>query len=317
MLASGAADPMSREDLRRGYFTGALLEQMPRDTRGASSERRPARSLWRAGAEHFRRVAGRSRRWSRCPAPEMELRLPACEREDPARRGRACGPGATRSGRGQSSVPRRSFLESVPALSSRPRAAPRACAAGFGRAPFLRAHQRGDDEARPAWLPRPRGCAPDRASGSKSTISSLLDVSFDASFLSSHARSASENAADVAGVQRSCTLLATLLTFWPPGPPERTNNTRSSLPGIAMRSVMRMSAMTHSGRARREWVFSHRGVLGFADRAGRQSQRLDHGVGALEAWNRRPLSSRNSTATVSAMRLLPSTKGWFFARPKA
>lgn len=75
VLASGASDPMSREDLRRGYFTGALLEQMPRDTRGLP----PMIDLlaaWRAGAEHFamRRqeptLVGMS-------SPEMELRLPA------------------------------------------------------------------------------------------------------------------------------------------------------------------------------------------------------------------------------------------------
>ena len=74
MLASGAADPMSREDFRRGYFTGALLEQMPRDTRGLP----PSVDLlaaWRAGAEHF---AGRRQEPSlvAVSSPEMELRLP-------------------------------------------------------------------------------------------------------------------------------------------------------------------------------------------------------------------------------------------------
>lgn len=33
-FAAGGTTPMSREDLRRGYFTGALLEQLPRYTRG-------------------------------------------------------------------------------------------------------------------------------------------------------------------------------------------------------------------------------------------------------------------------------------------
>ena len=38
VFAAGGTDGMSREDLRRGYFTGALLEQLPRYTRGLSPE---------------------------------------------------------------------------------------------------------------------------------------------------------------------------------------------------------------------------------------------------------------------------------------
>jgi len=74
VLASGAGDPMSREDLRRGYFTGALLEQMPRDTRGLP----PGIDLlaaWRTAAEH---LAGRRQEPTlvAVSGPEMELRLP-------------------------------------------------------------------------------------------------------------------------------------------------------------------------------------------------------------------------------------------------
>ena len=74
VLASGATDPMSREDLRRGYFTGALLEQMPRESRGLP----PGIDLlaaWRTGAEHF---TGRRHEPSLVTgsSPEMELRLP-------------------------------------------------------------------------------------------------------------------------------------------------------------------------------------------------------------------------------------------------
>ena len=74
VLASGAADAMTREDLRRGYFTGSLLEQMPRDTRGLP----PGVDLlaaWRTGVEQFaaRRhepvLVGAS-------SAELELRLP-------------------------------------------------------------------------------------------------------------------------------------------------------------------------------------------------------------------------------------------------
>lgn len=73
VLASGPGDATTREDLRRGYFTGSLLEQMPRDTRGLP----PGVDLlaaWRTGAEHF---ASR-RQEPACVgvSAEMELRLP-------------------------------------------------------------------------------------------------------------------------------------------------------------------------------------------------------------------------------------------------
>ena len=74
VLASGASDPLTREDLRRGYFTGSLLEQMPRESRGLP----PGIDLlaaWRAGAEHF---AGRRQEPSLIGVfgTESELRLP-------------------------------------------------------------------------------------------------------------------------------------------------------------------------------------------------------------------------------------------------
>lgn len=75
VLASGASDAMSREDFRRGYFTGSLLEQLPRDTRGLPPNIDLLHAL-RAGVEHH---TGR-----RQEAPlvgvygtEAELRLPA------------------------------------------------------------------------------------------------------------------------------------------------------------------------------------------------------------------------------------------------
>ena len=52
VVAAGASDAMSREDLRRGYFTGALLEQMPRDTRGLPPHLDLLQAL-RVGAEHL------------------------------------------------------------------------------------------------------------------------------------------------------------------------------------------------------------------------------------------------------------------------
>ncbi len=52
VLAAGGADALSREDLRRGYFTGALLEQMPRDTRGLPPHLDLLQAL-RTGAEQL------------------------------------------------------------------------------------------------------------------------------------------------------------------------------------------------------------------------------------------------------------------------
>src|ERR1700742_2322396 len=60
----------------------------------------------------------------------------------------------------------------------------------------------------------------------------------------SHARSSAPSAADVAGFQRKSTLLETLLTFCPPGPPLRANAIDSSLPGMVTRSVMTRSSTT-------------------------------------------------------------------------
>jgi len=73
VLASGAADAMTREDLRRGYFTGSLLEQMPRDTRGLP----PGVDLlaaWRTGVEQF--AARRQEPVLVGASAELELRLP-------------------------------------------------------------------------------------------------------------------------------------------------------------------------------------------------------------------------------------------------
>jgi hypothetical protein len=52
VFAGGGTDGMSREDLRRGYFTGALLEQLPRYTRGLSPEIDLLQAL-RGGAEQM------------------------------------------------------------------------------------------------------------------------------------------------------------------------------------------------------------------------------------------------------------------------
>jgi hypothetical protein len=73
VLASGAADAMTREDLRRGYFTGSLLEQMPRDTRGLP----PGVDLlaaWRTGVEQF--ATRRHEPALVGASAELELRLP-------------------------------------------------------------------------------------------------------------------------------------------------------------------------------------------------------------------------------------------------
>jgi hypothetical protein len=81
VLAAGASDAMSREDFRRGYFTGALLEQMPRDGRGVA----PNLDLlhaWRAGVEHH---TGRRQEPPLVGVygTEAELRLPATSGKTP------------------------------------------------------------------------------------------------------------------------------------------------------------------------------------------------------------------------------------------
>jgi len=75
VLASGASDAMSREDFRRGYFTGSLLEQLPRDTRGLPPNIDLVHAL-RAGVEHH---TGRRREapFVGVYGTEAELRLPA------------------------------------------------------------------------------------------------------------------------------------------------------------------------------------------------------------------------------------------------
>lgn len=74
-MAGGATDAMSREDLRRGYFTGALLEQLPRDTRGLPPGIDLIQAL-RSGADH---LTGRRREqpFVGVYGTETELRLPA------------------------------------------------------------------------------------------------------------------------------------------------------------------------------------------------------------------------------------------------
>lgn len=52
IFAAGGTDGMSREDLRRGYFTGVLLEQLPRYTRGLAPEIDLLQAL-RTGAEQM------------------------------------------------------------------------------------------------------------------------------------------------------------------------------------------------------------------------------------------------------------------------
>lgn len=52
VLAAGGTTPMEREDWRRGYFTGALLEQLPRDTRGLPPNIDLIHAL-RTGADHL------------------------------------------------------------------------------------------------------------------------------------------------------------------------------------------------------------------------------------------------------------------------
>jgi hypothetical protein len=90
VLAAGAADAMSREDLRRGYFTGALLEQLPRDTRGLPPNIDLLQAL-RAGVEYH---TGRRQEPPLVGVygTEAELRLPATNGK-PAQvesRGRVC-----------------------------------------------------------------------------------------------------------------------------------------------------------------------------------------------------------------------------------
>ena len=74
VLAAGGTDAMSREDHRRGYFSGALLEQMPRDTRGLPPNIDVMQAL-RGGAEH---MIGRRREqpFIGIYGTETELRLP-------------------------------------------------------------------------------------------------------------------------------------------------------------------------------------------------------------------------------------------------
>jgi caspase domain-containing protein len=74
VLAAGGTDAMSREDHRRGYFTGALLEQMPRDTRGLPPHIDVVQAL-RVGAEH---LIGRRQEqpFIGIYGTETELRLP-------------------------------------------------------------------------------------------------------------------------------------------------------------------------------------------------------------------------------------------------
>lgn len=90
-LAGGASDAMSREDLRRGYFTGALLEQLPRDTRGLP----PGIDLIQALRSAVEQLASRRR-----DAPfvgvygtETELRLTA-----PSGRSKVQSPGSKGQG---------------------------------------------------------------------------------------------------------------------------------------------------------------------------------------------------------------------------
>ena len=74
VLAAGGSDAMSREDHRRGYFSGALLEQMPRDTRGLPPNIDLVQAL-RVGAEH---LTGRRQEqpFIGVYGTEIELRLP-------------------------------------------------------------------------------------------------------------------------------------------------------------------------------------------------------------------------------------------------
>ncbi len=104
MLAAGAADAMSREDLRRGYFTGALLEQLPRDTRGLPPNIDLLQAL-RAGVEYH---TGRRQEppFVGVYGTEAELRLPAASGKPAQVESR----GRVGRQRGQSSVARRCFL---------------------------------------------------------------------------------------------------------------------------------------------------------------------------------------------------------------
>src|SRR5687768_18211959 len=49
----------------------------------------------------------------------------------------------------------------------------------------------------------------------------------------SRCRTRSGNAGHALRSQRNCTALATLLTFWPPGPPERMKRSSIALSGIS------------------------------------------------------------------------------------
>ena len=94
VLAAGGTDTMSREDHRRGYFTGALLEQMPRDTRGLPPNIDLVQAL-RVGGEH---LIGRRQEqpFIGIYGTETELRLPVVGGKTPPQdaRGReGRGPG--------------------------------------------------------------------------------------------------------------------------------------------------------------------------------------------------------------------------------
>jgi hypothetical protein len=74
VLAAGGSDAMSREDHRRGYFTGALLEQLPRDTRGLPPNIDVLHAL-RVGADHLTERR-QEKPFVGVYGTETELRLP-------------------------------------------------------------------------------------------------------------------------------------------------------------------------------------------------------------------------------------------------
>jgi hypothetical protein len=87
VLAAGGSDAMSREDHRRGYFTGALLEQMPRDTRGLPPNMDVLQAL-RVGAEHLAERR-QEKPFIGVYGTETELRLPDLSGKTPPFEARA------------------------------------------------------------------------------------------------------------------------------------------------------------------------------------------------------------------------------------
>lgn len=76
------------------------------------------------------------------------------------------------------------------------------------------------------------------------------------------ALTASGNVGECLASKRSCTDVATLLTFCPPGPDAHTKLSSISASSIAMRSVIRIMALSKNGKAYRTIRFLERALPG-------------------------------------------------------